>query len=48
MKGTLIDNQLKRMEQYAENLEALIEDRTKDHQDEKSRAEELLYSSLPP
>ena len=45
--GNLVDNLLSRMEQYAENLEVLVEERTKAFLDEKKRSEELLYRVLP-
>lgn len=35
------------MEQYANNLESLVEERTADYLDEKRRCEELLYQLLP-
>ncbi|KAK3878247.1 hypothetical protein Pcinc_017103 [Petrolisthes cinctipes] len=35
------------MEQYANNLEALVQERTADYLDEKRRCEELLYQLLP-
>lgn len=35
------------MEQYADNLEMLVEDRTKDYLEEKKKCEELLYQLLP-
>ena len=35
------------MEQYAENLESLVEERTKAFLDEKKKSEELLYRVLP-
>ena len=38
---------LHRMEQYANNLEGLVEERTKAFLDEKRRSEELLYQVLP-
>ena len=47
LKGNLLDNLLNRMEQYAENLEALVEDRTQQFLDEKRKSEELLYRVLP-
>ncbi|RWS26290.1 atrial natriuretic peptide receptor 1-like protein, partial [Leptotrombidium deliense] len=45
--GNLLDNLLSRMEQYANNLEALVEERTADYLDEKRKAEDLLYQLLP-
>ena len=38
---------LKRMEQYANNLENLVEERTEDYLVEKNRTEDLLYQLLP-
>ena len=47
-KGSnIMDNLMKRMEQYANNLESLVEERTKAYMEEKKRAEELLYRMLP-
>ncbi|CAG0904724.1 unnamed protein product [Darwinula stevensoni] len=45
--GNILDNLLSRMEQYANNLEALVEERTADYLEEKRRCEELLYQLLP-
>lgn len=45
--GNLLDNLLSRMEQYAYNLEALVEERTADYLQQKKRAEDLLYMMLP-
>ncbi len=45
--GNILDDLLKRMEQYAENLESLVEDRTQAFLDEKKKSEELLYQVLP-
>ncbi|CAF1599336.1 unnamed protein product [Adineta ricciae] len=45
--GNILDNLLKRMEQYANNLEGLVEERTGDYLAEKKRAEALLYQLLP-
>ena len=42
-----MDNLLSRLEQYAENLEALVEERTQAFLDEKKKSEELLYRVLP-
>lgn len=35
------------MEQYANNLEGLVEERTQDYLEEKRKCEELLYQLLP-
>ena len=45
--GNILDDLLNRMEQYAENLESLVEERTKAFLDEKKKSEELLYRVLP-
>ncbi|CAF1395238.1 unnamed protein product [Rotaria magnacalcarata] len=45
--GNILDNLLKRMEQYANNLEGLVEERTSDYLTEKKKAEALLYQLLP-
>lgn len=42
-----MDNLLSRMEQYANNLESLVEERTADYLEEKKKCEELLYQLLP-
>ncbi|XP_033624202.1 atrial natriuretic peptide receptor 1-like [Asterias rubens] len=44
---SLVDNLLSRMEQYATNLEALVQERTEAFYEEKRKAEELLYQILP-
>ncbi len=46
-KGNLLDNLLKRMEQYATNLEEVVAERTDQYLVEKKKVEELLYSILP-
>lgn len=46
-KGNILDNLLSRMEQYANNLEALVEERTADYLEQKKKAEDLLYNMLP-
>ena len=43
----ILDNLLSRMERYANNLEALVEERTEDYLEEKRKAEDLLYELLP-
>jgi len=45
--GNLVDNLLSRMEQYANNLESLVEERTADYLEQKQKAEDLLYMMLP-
>lgn len=45
--GNVLDNLLSRMEQYANNLETLVEERTVDYLEEKRKCEELLYQLLP-
>ena len=45
--GNVLDMLLHRMEQYANNLEGLVEQRTQAFLDEKRRSEELLYQVLP-
>nr|XP_022906525.1 atrial natriuretic peptide receptor 2-like [Onthophagus taurus] len=50
MKGfceNLMDDLLRRMEQYANNLEALVDEKTEQLSQEKRRSEELLYQVLP-
>lgn len=46
--SNLVDNLLKRMEQYANNLEGLVEERTQEYLAEKKKVEELLHQLLPP
>nr|XP_027196215.1 atrial natriuretic peptide receptor 1-like [Dermatophagoides pteronyssinus] len=45
--SNILDNLLKRMEQYATNLESLVQERTADYLEEKRKAEDLLYQLLP-
>ncbi len=45
--GNIVDNLLKRMEQYANNLETLVDERTADYMEEKSKVENLLHQLLP-
>nr|XP_024216917.1 atrial natriuretic peptide receptor 1-like [Halyomorpha halys] len=45
--NNILDNLLSRMEQYANNLETLVDERTADYLEEKRKCEELLYQLLP-
>ncbi|XP_070840612.1 atrial natriuretic peptide receptor 1 isoform X2 [Chaetodon trifascialis] len=45
--SNILDNLLSRMEQYANNLEELVEERTEAYHEEKRKAEALLYQILP-
>ncbi|XP_011301299.1 atrial natriuretic peptide receptor 1 isoform X5 [Fopius arisanus] len=45
--SNILDNLLSRMEQYANNLETLVAERTADYLEEKRKCEELLYQLLP-
>ncbi|KAI8437547.1 hypothetical protein MSG28_011845 [Choristoneura fumiferana] len=45
--STRLDILLTQVEQYANNLEALVEERTSDYLEEKRKCEELLYQLLP-
>ncbi|KAF5272832.1 hypothetical protein FQR65_LT00428 [Abscondita terminalis] len=45
--SNILDNLLSRMEQYANNLETLVEERTADYIEEKRKCEKLLYQLLP-
>ncbi|XP_033638736.1 atrial natriuretic peptide receptor 1-like [Asterias rubens] len=47
VSGGIMDNLLSRMEFYASNLEALVEEKTSAFLEEKKRAETLLYEVLP-
>uniref|UniRef100_A0A8C2A223 Atrial natriuretic peptide receptor 1 n=1 Tax=Cyprinus carpio TaxID=7962 RepID=A0A8C2A223_CYPCA len=46
-RSNILDNLLSRMEQYANNLEELVEERTQAYLEEKRKAEALLYQILP-
>uniref|UniRef100_A0AAQ5ZI53 Guanylate cyclase n=1 Tax=Amphiprion ocellaris TaxID=80972 RepID=A0AAQ5ZI53_AMPOC len=46
-RTNILDNLLSRMEQYANNLEELVEERTQAYNEEKRKAEALLYQILP-
>ncbi|XP_077432020.1 atrial natriuretic peptide receptor 1 isoform X1 [Vanacampus margaritifer] len=46
-RTNILDNLLSRMEQYANNLEELVEERTQAYHEEKRKAETLLYQILP-
>ncbi|CAH2297415.1 Atrial natriuretic peptide receptor 2 [Pelobates cultripes] len=47
VRTSILDNLLSRMEQYANNLEKLVEERTQAYLEEKRKAENLLYQILP-
>ncbi|XP_064629344.1 atrial natriuretic peptide receptor 2-like [Lineus longissimus] len=47
-KLNIMDSLMQRMEQYANNLEDLVEERTGKYLEEKKRVEELLHRLLPP
>lgn len=42
-----LDNLLSRMEQYANNLESLVEEKTQSLFEEKKKTDELLYQMIP-
>ncbi len=46
-KSNIFDNMLSIMEKYADNLEALVEERTDLLIEEKKKTEELLHQMLP-
>ncbi|VDI01664.1 atrial natriuretic peptide receptor A [Mytilus galloprovincialis] len=46
--NNILDNLMKRMELYANNLESLVNERTRAYMEEKKRAEDLLHRLLPP
>ena len=43
----ILDHMIALMEQYASNLEGLVQERTKQLLDEKKRTDTLLYQMLP-
>ncbi|KAK0044787.1 atrial natriuretic peptide receptor 1 [Biomphalaria pfeifferi] len=45
--GNFLDNLMRRMELYANNLEKMVEDKTVELREEKKKSEELLYQILP-
>ncbi|KAK2159125.1 hypothetical protein LSH36_158g05017 [Paralvinella palmiformis] len=47
MKPNIFDNMMAIMEKYANNLEAIVDERTDQLREEKKRTEELLHQMLP-
>ncbi|XP_063226249.1 guanylate cyclase 32E isoform X2 [Bacillus rossius redtenbacheri] len=47
MKPNIFDNMMAMMEKYANNLEALVDERTDQLQEEKKKTDALLYEMLP-
>ena len=43
----IMDNMLGMMEKYANNLEELVEDRTRQFLEEKKKTDMLLYNMMP-
>ena len=43
----IMDNMVKMMEKYANDLEDLVADRTRELNEEKKKTDELLYRMLP-
>ena len=43
----LMDNMLMKMEKYTNNLEAVVEDRTRQLMEEKAKIDHLLYNMMP-
>lgn len=43
----IVDSMLEKLEKYADNLESLVERRTKELEEEKMKTEKLLYRMLP-
>lgn len=46
-KANIFDNMIAMMEKYANNLEALVDERTDQLSDEKKKTDALLYEMLP-
>lgn len=47
MRPNIFDNMMAMMEKYANNLEALVDERTDQLQEEKKKTEALLLEMLP-
>lgn len=43
----IVDNMLQMMEKYTDQLEELVDERTRQLEIEKAKTEELLYKMLP-
>ena len=46
--GSIVDNMLKKLEKYANNLENIVDQRTYELTEEKRKTDILLHSMLPP
>ncbi|XP_048584263.1 atrial natriuretic peptide receptor 1 isoform X2 [Nematostella vectensis] len=46
-KSSIVDNMLRLMENYTEQLETIVDERTRQLADEKAKTDELLYKMLP-
>ena len=43
----IVDNMIQMMEKYTDQLELLVDERTKQLAEEKAKTDELLYKMLP-
>ena len=47
VKGSLVDARMKQMEVFTQHLESVVEEKTKQYLEEKSKTEEMLYKVMP-